>query len=97
MNHKDCQDVVVVWCKVLPRPVLGGTEEEEGQKTSVMIVGVMTDVDRATSRLKLEVLIAWSSLLGTEHMMKFIVLIWKPCLIVGECSFYFAKRIETLM
>ena len=51
MNHKDCQDVVIIWCKVLPRPVLGGTEENS-QKTSVVIVGVMTDVDRAASQYK---------------------------------------------
>jgi hypothetical protein len=52
MNHKDSQDVVIVCYKVLPRPVLGGTEENS-QKTTVMIVGVMTDVDQATSQYKL--------------------------------------------
>jgi hypothetical protein len=46
--------VVIVRCTA---QVLGGTEENS-EKTSVMIVGVMTDVDWATSQYNLEVLIA---------------------------------------
>jgi len=92
VTFKTClriQDVVIAWCKVLPRPVLGGAEENI-QKTSIVIVGVMTDVDWATSQLKLEELNCLIQLVGySTDKIKFIALVWKPRLIVGERSFDF--------